>query len=268
MKFWKMQGCGNDFIVFDNRKDKFSEEELAAMAKHYCARRLSIGADGFMAVEESAVADFRMRFFNSDGTVGEMCGNGARCISRYGYENALSGSEQRIETTAGLVTGERISKSEYRVHLNLPTVLDEREAEGCGCGYVELGNPGLPHCIVLLEDWDTMEVNELRELGRRLRYSPVFPKGANVTFVKTLGDDHFRVRTFERGVEDFTLACGTGCGSTVSVLTRRGLCSGKNVRLESDGGTLTVSLTRENEQITELLLQGPTCVVAIGETED
>ena len=268
MKFWKMQGCGNDFIIFDNRIDRFTEEELAAMARHYCARRLSIGADGFMAVEESAAADFRMRFFNSDGSLGEMCGNGARCISRYGYENGLSGEQPRIETTAGLVTAERITKTEYRVHLNLPTVLEEREAEGYACGYVELGDPGLPHCVVLMEDWDAWDGNQLRELGRTLRFAMPFPKGANVTFVKTLGEDHFKVRTFERGVEDFTLACGTGCGSTVSVLTKRGLCSGRNVRLESDGGTLTVSLTIENEKVTELLLQGPTCVVTIGETGD
>ena len=268
MKFWKMQGCGNDFIIFDNRTAHYSEEELSAMARHTCARRLSIGADGFMAVEASENADFRMRFFNSDGSLGEMCGNGARCISRYGYENGLSGERPRIETTAGLVTAERITKTEYRVHLNLPTVLEEREAEGYACGYVELGNPGLPHCVVLLEDWDSRNENELRELGRTLRFAKSFPKGANVTFVKTLSEDHFKVRTFERGVEDFTLACGTGCGSTVSVLTKRGLCSGKNVRLESDGGTLTVSLTMENEKVTELLLQGPTCVVSIGETGD
>ena len=268
MKFWKMQGCGNDFIIYDNRLTQYKEEELAALARHYCARRLSIGADGFMAVEKSEIADFRMRFFNSDGSLGEMCGNGARCISRYGYENGLSGQYPRIETTAGLVTSERITEKEYRVHLNLPTVLEEREAEGYACGYVELGNPGLPHAVVQLEDWDQWEVNELRELGRRLRFAPVFPKGANVTFVKKLGDDHYRVRTFERGVEDFTLACGTGCGSTVSVLTMRGLCSGKNVRLESDGGTLTVSLTMEAGKVTELLLQGPTCIVTIGETVD
>ena len=268
MKFWKMQGCGNDFIIFDNRIDHFTEEELSAMARHYCARRLSIGADGFMAVEESRSADFRMRFFNSDGSLGEMCGNGARCIARYGYENALSGTEPRIETTAGLVTAERITRSEYRVHLNLPTVLEEREAEGYACGYVELGSPGLPHAIVQLEDWDTWETDALRELGRRLRFAPAFPKGANVSFLKKVEDDHYRIRTFERGVEDFTLACGTGCGSSVSVLTRRGLCSGKNVRLDSDGGTLTVSLSMDEGRVSELLLQGPTCIVAVGQTVD
>ncbi len=268
MQFWKMQGCGNDFIIVDNRREKRSGEELAALAKKYCTRRLSIGADGFMAVEESDCADFRMRFFNSDGSLGEMCGNGARCIARYGYEMGLSGVEQHIETTAGLVSAERIDQWEYRVRLNLPTVLDERQAEDHACGYVELGDPGLPHAVTLMEDWDAADENELRELGRRLRFAPSFPKGANVTFAKTLGPDHYKVRTFERGVEDFTLACGTGCGSTVTVLWKRGLCSGKNIRLETDGGTLTVSLTTHDAHITELLLQGPTCVVAKGDTVD
>lgn len=268
MKFWKMQGCGNDFIIFDNRSAKLTEAELSAMAKHYCARRLSVGADGFMAVEESECADFRMRFFNSDGSLGEMCGNGARCIARYGYENGLSGHIQHIETTAGPVSAERITEREYRVRLNLPTVLEERNALGYDCGYVELGSPGLPHAVVLIEDWDSREPSSLRELGRSLRYAEAFPKGANVTFVKSVGTDHFKVRTFERGVEDFTLACGTGCGSSVCVLTRRRLCSGHNVRLESDGGTLTVSLQLQGEQVTELLLQGPTCIVTKGETVD
>lgn len=269
MKFWKMQGCGNDFIIIDNRTEKRTEEELAELAKKYCSRRLSIGADGLMAVEGSDTADFRMRFFNSDGTVGEMCGNGARCIARYGYETGLSGLHQRIETTAGLVTAERITEREYRVHLNLPTVLEpHRESEGYDCGYAELGSPGLPHAVVQMEDWDSMETDTLRELGRRLRWSAAFPKGANVTFVKKLGEEHYRVRTFERGVEDFTLACGTGCGSTVSVLTARGLSAGRGVRLESDGGTLTVDVIREQGRICELLLQGPTCIVAKGETVD
>ena len=268
MKFWKMQGCGNDFIIFDNRSEKLTEAELSEMAKHYCARRLSIGADGFMAVEESELADFRMRFFNADGSLGEMCGNGARCISRYGYENGLSGIVQHIETTAGLVHAKRITETEYQVHLNLPTVLDERKALEFDCGYVELGSPGLPHAVVLMEDWDQRETAKLRALGRELRFADVFPKGANVTFVKTLGTDHFKVRTFERGVEDFTLACGTGCGSSVCVLMHRERSSGKKVRMETDGGTLIVSITEHEGRITELLLQGPTCVVTVGETVD
>lgn len=268
MYFWKMQGCGNDFIIYDNRDTLYNEAELSAMAKHYCARRLSIGADGFMAVEKSDCADFRMRFFNSDGSIGEMCGNGARCIARYGFERGLSGNVQHIETTAGLVSAERNTQREYTVHLNLPTVLDERIAEGYPCGYVELGSPGLPHAVLLLQDWDLREENTLRELGRTLRYSETFPKGANVSFLKKVGEEHYKIRTFERGVEDFTLACGTGCGSSVSVLTMRGLSSGRNVRLDSDGGTLHVTLKRENGNITELLLQGPTTIVATGETVD
>lgn len=268
MEFWKMQGCGNDFIIIDNRQEQRTEQELSALAKKYCQRRLSIGADGFMAVENSTCADFRMRFFNSDGSLGEMCGNGARCIARYGFEQGLSGAEQHIETTAGLVSASRVNEKEYAVALNLPTVLEDREALGHCCGYVELGNPGLPHAVVLMDNWDTMEENALRELGRELRYASSFPKGANVTFVKKTGKEQYKVRTFERGVEDFTLACGTGCASSVCVLKNRKLSLGQAVKLETDGGTLTVSLIMEGEKLTKLLLQGPTCIVAKGSTVD
>ena len=261
MKCYHMSGAGNDFMVTDGRE---LTGDLSQLAKKLCA---VTGADGFIAAGESRRADVRMHFYNSDGSRAEMCGNGARCLCRFAYDTGLVRKESMtLETDAGLVPGTRLAENLYRVALNVPTVLEPGRLPGVA--YVELGNPGLPHAVVQLEDWDSREVNELRELGRRLRFASAFPKGANVTFVKKLEDDHYRVRTFERGVEDFTLACGTGCGSTVSVLTMRGLCSGKNVRLESDGGTLTVSLTMEEGKVTALLLQGPTCIVTIGETVD
>ena len=113
MYFWKMNGAGNDFIVINNIDEKIPHDRLPEIARKLCHRHLSIGADGFMAVEkptEGTDADYRMLFFNSDGSMGEMCGNGARCICRYGYENGLAGEFQRVETTAGIVTGERIDK--------------------------------------------------------------------------------------------------------------------------------------------------------------
>jgi diaminopimelate epimerase len=214
--------------------------------------------------------DFGMLFYNADGSLGEMCGNGARCICRYGYEHGLAGERQRVETTAGLVIGERIDATRYRVRLNDPSVIDlHRQAEVDGklydCAYLELGDPGIPHAVLLLPDWERMSRDALRSLGRALRCAPVFPRGANVSFVRLTGPGAARAVTYERGVEDFTLACGTGCGSIAAALTLRGLVSGGPVHITMPGGALTVSLTREHDRVHDIFLTGPTCLVFEGE---
>lgn len=112
-----------------------------------------------------------------------------------------------LRPPAGLVTGERISRTLYRIRLNDPSVIDlHRSAEGCDCAYIELGDPGIPHAVLIKDDWDRVPEDELRTLGKKLRHSPAFPKGANVSFVKLIGKDEVKAVTYERGVEDFTLA--------------------------------------------------------------
>ena len=124
MQFWKMNGAGNDFIILNNLQEGLSADCFPALARRLCERRLSIGADGLMVVERpQSGGDYRMLFYNSDGSAGEMCGNGARCICRYGYEIGLAGELQRVETTAGLVTGRRITRRQYKIELNRPTTL-------------------------------------------------------------------------------------------------------------------------------------------------
>ena len=270
MRYVKMHGAGNDFLIVDNRALSLSEAELSALALRFCARHTGVGADGLMAVQPARHGgDYAMLFFNADGSLGEMCGNGARCICRWGYEHGLAGQTQRVETTAGLVTGVRIDRSRYRVRLNDPSVLEMRTARvgdtEYPCRYAELGDPGIPHAVLLLDDWDARETAALRELGRALRFAPVFPKGANVSFVRVLGPDRLKAVTFERGVEDFTLACGTGCGSITAALTKEGLVSGRDVAIEMPGGTLTVSVTNDEGRIRDIFLTGPTCVVCAGE---
>ena len=154
MQFWKMNGAGNDFILINNLEEHLPEEKLPQLARCLCQRHLSIGADGLMVVDApKAGGDYRMLFFNSDGSVGEMCGNGARCICRYGYEKGLAGEEQRVETTAGLVTGQRIDRRMYRIRLNDPTTVKldypvEVDGVRYACSYVELGDQGIPHAVV------------------------------------------------------------------------------------------------------------------------
>lgn len=270
MKFTKMHGAGNDFVIINTIEEKLDLYAAPLLARTLCVRATGIGADGLMLVAPAeGNADYRLLFYNADGSLGEMCGNGARCIARYGYEHGLAGETQRIETTAGLVTGERISQTLYRIRLNDPSVIDlHRAAEGYDCAYIELGNPGIPHAVLIKNDWDKTPENKLHELGRALRYSPAFPKGANVSFVRLTGENEIRAVTYERGVEDFTLACGTGCGSIVTALTLMGLISGKNVKVSMPGGELFVSLTRDGVTVHDVYLTGPTCVVFEGETRE
>ena len=274
MRFWKMNGAGNDFVVLNNLEEHLPAECLPQAARTLCQRHLSIGADGLMVVDAPTQGgDYKMLFFNSDGSVGEMCGNGARCICRYGYELGLAGETQTVETTAGIVTGLRITQRLYRVRLNDPTTvkLDAPvEVDGIRhpCSYVELGNPGLPHAVVPYPNLRDADESQLRELGRKLRWHPAFPKGANVNFYEILGDDLLYERTFERGVEDFTYACGTGTGSVVAVLTLLGRVTGRNVRVDMKGGTLTIDVEHAGSQVTGLYLTGPTNVVCKGEVTD
>ena len=276
MRFWKMNGAGNDFIIINNMEEKIPGEKFPYIAKTLCERHLSIGADGFMVVEKPSnpsAADYRMLFFNSDGSMGEMCGNGARCICRYGFENGLSGKVQRVETTAGVVIGKRIDKRLYRVRLNDPCNirLDEPvEMDGriYSCSYIELGNPGIPHCVVPVSNLKDYPETELFELGRKLRSYEGYPKGANVNFYEIVGENHILERTYERGVEDFTYACGTGTGSVVTVLTLQNKVSGQHVRVDMTGGTLFIDVEREGDKIKNIYLTGPTNIVAKGEVTD
>ena len=274
MKFWKMNGAGNDFIVLNNLEEHLPLDAMPQIAKTLCERHLSIGADGFMVVDAPTQGgDYKMLFFNSDGSMGEMCGNGARCICRYGYETGLAGEVQTVETTAGIVTGQRIDQRLYRIRLNDPTTVKldasvEVDGKTYPCAYVELGNPGIPHAVVPYANLKDADVNALRELGRKIRWHKDFPKGANVNFYEIVGEGLVYERTFERGVEDFTYACGTGTGSVVTVLTLQGKVSGENVKVDMAGGRLIIDVVRNGEQVQDLYLAGPTNIVAKGEVTD
>ena len=273
MHFTKMHGAGNDFIIINNIDGAIPESVLPELAAELCAQHVSVGADGMMVVAAPRQGgDFRMIFYNSDGSLGEMCGNGARCIARYGYENGLSGETQRIETTAGLVTGQRVTKRLYKVRLNDPSVIDLHRSVSVGgtaynCAYIELGDPGIPHAIVLMPDWDERDHDMLRALGRTLRFAEEFPRGANVSFVKVVDVGHVKAITYERGVEDFTLACGTGCGSIAAALRLLGLSSDE-LAISMPGGELTVSLTASGGSVQDIYLTGPTNVVCTGDILD
>ena len=272
MRFTKMNGAGNDFILVENLHGELTQQQLSKLARTLCDRRMSIGADGLMAiVPAKADADFGMLFFNCDGTLGEMCGNGARCICRYGYETGLAGETQTIETTAGLVTGTRIDAKNYRIRLpdpvNLQYLALDVDGKKVGCMYLELGNPGIPHAVVQYPGLREADEQALFEFGRKLRYHPAFPKGANVNFLEKTGENRFYERTWERGVEDFTYACGTGTGASVYALAEKRRC-GDHAEVEVKGGLFIVDIVRDGKKCRDLLLTGPASMVCTGEIFD
>ena len=249
MRFTKMNGAGNDFILINNMVEGLDHSVFPALARTLCHRRLSIGS------------------------AGEMCGNGARCICRYGFEHGLAGEAQTVETPSGIVTGRRIDRTNYRIRLTDPSVVRlhcpvEAQGRTWECAYVELGVPGLPHAAVAYPGLAERSMEDLRELGKALRWHSAFPKGANVNFYDITGPDRLVELTYERGVEDFTFACGTGTGATVTALTLLGKVSGEDVAVSVPGGLLRVTVERTGEAVKDLCLTGPTNTVCEGEVLD
>ncbi|MDT2456698.1 diaminopimelate epimerase [Enterococcus avium] len=263
--FYKLQGAGNDFILIDNQELNFASEQLTKFAARVCTRRVSVGADTLIAVEAArGSGDFYARFFNADGSEAEMCGNGARCVARWAFETGIAKEKMIIETIAGDVPAERLDKRTYRVQLNSPTVFEgdkviQIDGKSVTVDYVELGDPGIPHLVVHVADLAMTELETILDFARKLRNHPAFEKGANVNFYDLLSDQTVVERTYERGVEDFTLACGTGTGSTAYALTKKGLVKSDPVVIEVLGGQLQVNVV-END----LYLIGDTNMVVKG----
>ena len=274
MKYTKMHGAGNDFIIINNMVEELPEESFSDIARVLCSRRTSIGADGMMFIDHpEGSGDFRMHFYNADGTEGEMCGNGARCICRYAHEKGLSGEKQKVETISGLVRGWRIDERIYRVRLNSPTVYKEEVRlelgnEGYNCSYVELGSPGLPHLVLDMPDFESMPDEELYRIGKGLRWHESLPKGANVNFYWLKKDGSVAAKTFERGVEDFTLACGTGAGSIGYVLVKKEMISGNQLTINMPGGELTIQVILNPDGIEDIFLTGAATLVSEGRVMD
>ncbi len=257
MQCWYMNGAGNDFMVMDIRGAKL---ELAPIAVELC--KLT-GADGFMAVDESDKADFRLHFYNADGSRGEMCGNGARCICRFAFDNGIAGTDMTVQTDAGIVSGQRLSQSDYLVRLNEPSVVDlNRKGD---IAYVELGAPGVPHAVQEVKGLRWAMGEMLREHAKALRYDPAFPKGANVNLFTWLDGKTVRILTYERGVEDYTLACGTGSAATAVTLWQKGQLPGGCLMVKNRGGDLKVRIEGTDGRVTALWLEGPTEVTKIME---
>lgn len=274
MEFTKMQGAGNDFIIINNMKLNISVDKLPSIAKRVCKRKVSLGADGFMVVDyPNGEADFKMRFYNSDGSIGEMCGNGARCISRYAYINNIADKKMKFETGAGIVCSEVLENRQVKVQLNNPEVIIlnndiEIDCEKHECSYIELGKPGLPHAVVKYPNLKDADEKEVFDLGRKIRYYEGFEKGANVNFFEVLDEATAVVKTYERGVEDLTLACGTGSASVALALILKGYLKENKVKIIVPGGELFIEVEKTEDKINKLFLIGDTNTIAVGKITD
>lgn len=257
MKLYHMSGAGNDFMVLDARGKTFDFSQLAITL---CAK---YGTDGFMAVDDSPIADFRLHFYNSDGSRGEMCGNGARCICKFAYDLGIAKEEMTVQADAGIVYGWRVSEDRYRVKLNDPGIIDLHRKGNAA--YVELGDPGIPHSVTHIPGLAFSQKESLRPMAKAMRFDPVFPKGVNANLYDWLDDTTVRILTYERGVEDYTLACGTGSGSTAVVLWTEGKLPGGVLHLENQGGLLTVTVSGKDGKVDSLLLEGPAQILGIYE---
>ena len=255
MKLYHMSGAGNDFLVCDGRGLTL---DYSALAAQLCPQYKT---DGFLALEKSEIADFRLLFYNSNGARGEMCGNGARCICRFACELGIAGKAMTVQTDAGIVYGWHMGENQYRVRLNNPSVFDLQRLDHCA--YVELGDPGIPHAVKELPGLDWRQKEELLSQARDLRYHNAFPTGANVNFFTRMDESAARILTYERYVEDYTLACGTGSASVAVTLWKQGRLTGDNLTVKNPGGDLEITLETQGDEISALYLTGPAEILNI-----
>jgi diaminopimelate epimerase len=262
LPFTKMSGAGNDFVVIDNRSRRY--DLSPAQIARLCDRHFGIGADGLLAVEPDAAADFRMRYYNADGGEAEMCGNGARCFARFVQSMPRANSDRvRFLTPAGLIEGAYVG-GEVRVNLTAPTETKLRQRADFGWGEIEYHfmNTGVPHVVIEVPDAGQAQVVAQ---GRAIRRSPLFPRGTNVNFVQVADSQNLIVRTYERGVEDETLACGTGVTAAALLIhLARGLALPLRVQVRG-GDVLTVGAKVAGATFSDVTLTGPAVETFSGE---
>jgi len=262
--FFKMSGSGNDFIIIDNRNNIVDEIGLTSFIKKVCMRRMSAGADGLILIEKHDSADFMWRYFNSDGGRAEMCGNGARCAARFAYLNGIAGSRMSFLTDAGIVQAE-VADDRSKVKMPDPSGIKDNcriELKG-GPLAVSSINTGVPHAVIITDDIDGVDV---AGTGREIRFHEYFaPAGTNVNFITGIKNGTISIRTYERGVEDETLACGTGAiASALVTAFKNKAVSPVNVITRS-GVILTIHFSRDNGRFYDIYLEGDARVIYKGE---
>ncbi|MFC1524261.1 diaminopimelate epimerase [Thermodesulfobacteriota bacterium] len=251
--FTKMSGSGNDFIIIDHRTPFLDPDSLPAFTRAICTRKFSVGADGLILIEPSTEADFSWTFLNADGSSAEMCGNGARCAARYAYANSIAPASMRFMTTAGIIEAEVIHEA-VKLKMTTPEslVLDQKISIAGQTIPVHSINTGVPHAVHFVEEAQSVPV---KEWGHAIRFHDLFqPAGANANFVEVIDRTALHVRTYERGVEDETLACGTGAVASAIIAALKHDVTPPVTVTTSGGEHLVIHFLLEN--LTEPAIKG------------
>ena len=273
--FTKIVGASNDFILVDNRtkvKNKWmTKRVLGGLAKRLTNRQNGIGGDGLLLIEnadDSKKADFKMRTFNPDGSEAQMCGNGIRCAALYAYQHKIASANMSIETLAGILKAQIKARDRVCVELSQPSqwrdhLVFERDGRSQTGFFV---NTGVPHVVLFIQDHRELENADVAGLGKFIRHHSLFaPQGTNVNFVHCVDHHQIQIRTYERGVEGETLACGTGATAAVLVAARQKKVL-PPVQVKTRGGeVLTVDFMIQRNQIQKAWLEGPVKIVFTGE---
>jgi diaminopimelate epimerase len=267
IEFYKMSGSGNDFILIDNRDGSLAVGDIVAFVKSVCKRKVSVGADGLIVIESSDKVDFRWRFFNADGSEVEMCGNGGRCAARFALLRGIAGEKMSFETVAGIIDAE-VRGDVVKLRLPDPRnlVAEGRIRIDNEDLIVSSINTGVPHVVYFVRDPDQFDVFKT---GRAIRYHERYqPAGTNANFAAVVDGHTLRVRTYERGVEDETLACGTGSVASALIAACKGLVeSPVDVRVLS-GELLRIHFEQTAGGFTKVYLEGKAKVVYQGKLWD
>ncbi len=265
--FYKMSGSGNDFIIIDNREGRLNNLAIVELVKRVCRRGVSVGADGLILIEKSDRADFQWRFFNADGSEVEMCGNGGRCAARFAYLNQIAGEKMSFLTRAGIIDA-TVSGSNVKIRLTDPSRPNAPiSVKLSGDDYLLHSiNTGVPHVVCYQ---DNINVTNVFSLGREIRYHAAWqPAGTNVNFVRILGRHSLQVRTYERGVEDETLACGTGAVASALISAGLNLVESPVAANVKSGETLNIYFEQDGSGFKNVYLEGGAQVVYEGRLWD
>lgn len=263
IEFYKLSGSGNDFILIDNMDGSLQIGDLGAFAKSVCARRISVGADGLIILEPSDKVDFRWRFFNADGSEAEMCGNGGRCAARFAFLRKIAPRGMSFETLAGIIDAE-VKENSVKIRLSGPHSLkmeDSIRVNGETLGVHSI-NTGVPHVVHFVKDLKNFDVFAT---GRAIRFHDHYqPAGTNVNFASVRDAHSIDVRTYERGVEDETLACGTGSVASALIASSKGLVdSPVDIHVQSKE-TLTIYFQKTGDDFSDVYFEGKVTVVYQG----
>lgn len=247
LEFYKYQGTGNDFVMIDNRTEFFPKENTKRIAQ-LCDRRFGIGGDGLILLENDLETDFKMVYYNSDGNQSSMCGNGGRCLV------AFAKKLQVIQNETTFIAADGVHHATIEADGLVSLQMIDVDEVKVSSDHVFL-NTGSPHHVQLVDD---LENYNIKENGARIRYGDLYGKtGSNINFVKQIDANTFSLRTYERGVEDETLSCGTGATAVALAMNILGKTAATAIDLNVEGGKLVVSFTKKEGQFTQVFLKGP-----------